>query len=1836
MSQNMPSKGKLTFDAEGNDDPASPWYTRKLHWPGGASGVTIGRGYDMKTKSEAKIKGDLVAAGLSDTLAAKYAKGAKLEGADAKKFVADNKNTLTELTWDQQLSLFETTYNEHLADAKWRASADKAAGGCKEFGTVNWDALDSRIRDVVVDLRYRGDYKTSTYPKIQPHVVANDYAAFREAMLDAAFWKTDKGVPSDRFDRRVAYLPDEGGGDESDGDGDWNEIVPEKLRYESPCKGARPSDISKPTHIVIHITGTNDFKSVYNRFMTPKQASAHYLVDRDGNIHQFVRDADRAWHAGIQSARVKLYAKNDGSWRKYKVYFSWSSYPAGSKYLDASFNEVSDKATAQFVAKADGSHWSDYDYFEKRWGTTDEPYYFSQNKDPNNYSIGIELLSVGAAKAGADVYPEALYTGLDKLLTNLCKKYKIPRDRQHIIGHEDVDPCARWGWDPNQGFDWERVLQQSEPTSTEAEPEIDHGNTTAFELSTMTEDQRYDHLKSVWAAAQKRFGFEGNAEYDFQEANGRINLLSARGLLCSNLSPVANTRDAWDDTLFVIFKDKNGRKNVKTFTISTEPNDPKNTSHSSTLKAGMHKYVLGIHHKNKPYASLKDYLASYPSGYGYRALNPSGSGVITYIDSNRNLTEDPGENNINDAAINIHYGGDAGTSNWSWGCQVIKGWANYIALYRLIEADTSIKGSIKNELADKPASDGTRSVIYLLIEGTQLRPAATGYPLLGATPESLYSLNEKGDGGYFPIGVNNFWHGGIHLDTDSPLVAVADGEVVAYRISQQPLSVQLGGSSMPLSNSFVLLRHKRKTPKGQAIDFFSLYMHTRPLGTYTDAQKSAAPSPFKKRTFIVRTAEDGKGLNIRDGNDGKTILGVIPKDMHFKAMPDEAAAWNSAYKKVSYENIEGYAYLKDRAVKVADKTYQCITAEDTPKDTSKMGLNVRETGSGSKVLRVLPKGTPLKFKLPHTVAPGNQLVAGWFELEDGGWVYVRAGSNPTIEFSFVLQPAALDSVVAPDPPIPITAGSIVGYPGPYLIRAETVHFEIITPDIAFMDNPKKDEGGPQMLEIPAGTVFKKRTPPDVESITVNLPKGTRLALNSRHGTHREVSAHEISGWTARSKLGSYDAATKSYTLDAPLASLTTQAGGGDSVSIAAPKGATLRFLEQSGDQRRVHYELPEAEQTKKTGWAPLSALGKWDEADQVFELEAPLPKLFKTAPPETFEFKEDAGKNEEELFPLVPPAGSPSIAWDKGGHAWYEIEFAPGQMGWADPDQPGIQKKGVYDWPRWKKVEEQGQYSHDGICDATEILSLIDADKDGNVTSAELKNALAVPAVAAKLRRIACKHPTEWSGTVEGLDRLAEAPWYMSKADLEITKGYIRKLGFWDDVKKAGLPPKEGVWNLHPVGFLEHLQWLTRAPAVACNGCKINIWQKFKEEALEESNTHLIQLVAEAPFKSSFPMMGTDKAVKKAQTNYEMLRNWKRHGWEDFIKAYRKKDKKDAENKTPTPEEAEKSFELGITGASGEIGLNAELVSAVDCRASTHSLKVRDSKGKETVLDPLGAKFSLRYDGPAAGPDTVVPARYNLEGAVCGGDRAATTIEVFPASSLVWEFEIAKKLEPWQKITDGLKTVTKLVGGEFELTASGSVAGFFGWRTEGFRAYYAYEIAGKGGIKIEYSYKFSFLQFFTGVPIPESFRKYVGDIGLSFEIAGSISLALKVELREFAKGATDLGWEPNLSLTLKLGIDVAVGLYAMLNAVIFSAEATGKVKCGVSGGGKLGWKKKKITLTPFATLEEGDIVVSVTLKSMISKHEKEWVFPLWPAKELLKDDSGKDKYQWVIYDYSKK
>ncbi len=100
----------------------------------------------------------------------------------------------------------------------------------------------------------------------------------------------------------------------------------------------------------------------------------------------------------------------------------------------------------------------------------------------NMHSIGIE--HEGVAAQGSTWYTEAMYRTSADLVRYLAKKYDIPLDRDHIIGHDNVpgltDRKARvMHWDPGPYWDWNHYMDlvQQKPAGTNARhKQIKNGN----------------------------------------------------------------------------------------------------------------------------------------------------------------------------------------------------------------------------------------------------------------------------------------------------------------------------------------------------------------------------------------------------------------------------------------------------------------------------------------------------------------------------------------------------------------------------------------------------------------------------------------------------------------------------------------------------------------------------------------------------------------------------------------------------------------------------------------------------------------------------------------------------------------------------------------------------------------------------------------------------------------------------------------------------------------------------------------------------------------------------------------------------------------------------------------------------------------------------------------------------------------------------------------------------------------------------------------------------------------------------------------------------------------
>ncbi len=151
--------GQLTFDLEGTD-PLS----LTIHWPGGNSGVTIGRGYDIGKRTRTQAIADFTVAGIPPTNAENLANAAGLSGNQAAMFVQTHKTTTwATITRKQQHDLFNIVYPLFVDAARQGVNNARRWGIRFEDGRVKMYPSDSRrlfndlpsgVQDVASDMAY--------------------------------------------------------------------------------------------------------------------------------------------------------------------------------------------------------------------------------------------------------------------------------------------------------------------------------------------------------------------------------------------------------------------------------------------------------------------------------------------------------------------------------------------------------------------------------------------------------------------------------------------------------------------------------------------------------------------------------------------------------------------------------------------------------------------------------------------------------------------------------------------------------------------------------------------------------------------------------------------------------------------------------------------------------------------------------------------------------------------------------------------------------------------------------------------------------------------------------------------------------------------------------------------------------------------------------------------------------------------------------------------------------------------------------------------------------------------------------------------------------------------------------------------------------------------------------------------------------------------------------------------------------------------------------------------------------------------------------------------------
>lgn len=213
-------EGNISYDTNGNiKSSEKSLFSRVPHCPTNTSGVTIGRGFDLKERDKGDV--EVIFKKLNEVYGCKpinkelmnwLVGGCRKVGVNATKYInkisSDVSPKNRHISRKQQYFLFKEILNMKggfKAEALRLATTKTIKITDDEYNKKlpNW------VKDILIDLRYRGDNDGNSravfMPLIKKGVETNNYKKFKELMNDSNYWMGKRGVPKDRFDRRKNY-----------------------------------------------------------------------------------------------------------------------------------------------------------------------------------------------------------------------------------------------------------------------------------------------------------------------------------------------------------------------------------------------------------------------------------------------------------------------------------------------------------------------------------------------------------------------------------------------------------------------------------------------------------------------------------------------------------------------------------------------------------------------------------------------------------------------------------------------------------------------------------------------------------------------------------------------------------------------------------------------------------------------------------------------------------------------------------------------------------------------------------------------------------------------------------------------------------------------------------------------------------------------------------------------------------------------------------------------------------------------------------------------------------------------------------------------------------------------------------------------------------------------------------------------------------------------------------------------------------------------------------------------------------------------------------------------
>ncbi|MDH6147999.1 MULTISPECIES: hypothetical protein [Paraburkholderia] len=728
-----------------------------------------------------------------------------------------------------------------------------------------------------------------------------------------------------------------------------------------------------------------------------------------------------------------------------------------------------------------------------------------------------------------------------------------------------------------------------------------------------------------------------------------------------------------------------------------------------------------------------------------------------------------------------------------------------------------------------------------------------------ADPQTWLKALASTDGGFYPLGANGMFHGGIHFDAGTGGVlkqgdgvkVIADGEVVAYRLdaTYPELTYPTTPPRYALySTSFVLVRHKLvlppapdksttpgtsqttpatpapgasaagtgspqayQPPADEVLEFYSLYMHQLDRAGYKAAEAGSgqSASPVHSLPFWQGDKHYRVGGKANDRQKQPPQLNTpfrfdLDSAGSGSPTPGNGAQLGSIAAGPSPDSLGALTSQGDQKLRYALPSGDAANMESAPE--SAQGVRILDRVNGT-VIGLLPRGGELSIT-------GNA-TSGWAQIAtvtSGTPVAAVAGGTPDPrattgwvnldELDAVVDPKPLDTVVVFDKPYPVKAGDMVGYLGEYQNSSQS-HLLPPQPTRALLH--VEVFTGAKIKDFISKSQDRAKTLPASGKTMLVFQQGAQLVKPADPQDNPQVAGLTLTLAKGDPGKGNW---AKVQPTQLPAQSASHGHGHGHSHHPSQPGGTPI------GNPVWVE---------RKFAGKPATAMVQtWTDFPLLLaNAKAPVTGYQQVFSRAQLDQVLDTGK-----------------AVDDQGTQWWSITAgdADGKTisGWVcEKNHPHTQWQSPWSWPGFDTVDttdvplfdiyRRTVYEMKQLIDGEEkefsraaatvnagplITKLEKAAKrqgsvEGNVVPADLKKALTVPWLAEAVSHLIVRYESEWGGDMSKWEKFLPIMGDFGKPIWKTEMERIKKLQWWNQVKAVkGFPADPDVWHIHPIGLV--------------------------------------------------------------------------------------------------------------------------------------------------------------------------------------------------------------------------------------------------------------------------------------------------------------------------------------------------------------------------------------------------------------------------------------------------